>query len=542
MMFGLNSIRRRRGSVLITTLFVVVLIVTLMGAVMPLTLSGYGLARTDRDRAGALAAAEAGLNWQIGRINNHLWEKNDSGTTVTTLDNWPTSTGSAPSTASTVVLLTDSSGNWTQRFIVGTSTDPYTVGSTGTFMITSEGQVQAADGHVVKRRVQCGGGGLASLFDSAAIFAFSTSTSSSSPAWSMGGSSSIVGGCGSNGLISGSGSPSITVGPLGLWGSSASVSGVTTTGITTTTRSAIFTTDTADTAANLFMNGVTTGSGVAGWAPTYDSGGNVTGPSDSYSRKVNSQAQIVSSSDTWIRDVAASEFTNSQGFLVLDHHITNFNGTNKLRLRPGVYYFHEINLTNSDSVEIANDWYRSDGVTALYDNNHNLVGSAGTVSDFDSVGNRITIFVDAATGSHSSSYVASSIGSGVSENLQGDKSSSNSIRYRRPGNFRIYAKNTGNFTVTGSSSSPVEFNCNLLHYNTDSSGSYYGSVSLNTGAYLYGGLFAWTVSLGGSATVQQYGSGVFSSNDPVTVSPSSGSGGGLSGGFGGWQWVEIAAS
>jgi hypothetical protein len=286
---------------------------------------------------------------------------------------------------------------------------------------------------------------------------------------------------------------------------------------------------------------------VAGWAPTYDSSGNVTGPSDSYGRKVNSRAQIVSINDVWIRDVAAGEFKDSHGLLVLDHSIANFSGTNKLRLRPGVYYFHEINLGNNDFVEIANDWYKADGVTALYNDNHVLLGSSGAASDFDSVGDRITIFVDAATGSHASSYVDSSVGSGVSANLQGDKSSSNSIRYRRPGNFRIYAKNTGNFTVTGSSSSSVEFNCNLLHYNTDSSGNYYGTVSMNTGAYLCGGLFAYSVSLGGSATVKQYGVGVFSGNDPVTVIPSGGSGtgstgGGYGGGFGGWQWVEIAAS
>jgi len=85
--------------VLLPTLLVVVAIVMLMSAILPLTVTGYGLARADRDRAAALAAAEAGLNWEIGRINNRLWEKNDSGTTVTTLDNWPTSTGSAPSTA-----------------------------------------------------------------------------------------------------------------------------------------------------------------------------------------------------------------------------------------------------------------------------------------------------------------------------------------------------------------------------------------------------------------------------------------------------------
>src|SRR5260221_11373743 len=154
-MIDLTAFRQRQrcGSVLIPVLFVVITVAMLLSAIMPMTLSGYGLARTDRDRAAALAAAEAGLNWEVGRINNRLWEKNDSGTTVTTLDNWPTATGSAPSTASTVTLLTDASSTWRQRFVVGTSTNPFTLSSGSTFSIYSEGQVQAADGHIVKRRV-----------------------------------------------------------------------------------------------------------------------------------------------------------------------------------------------------------------------------------------------------------------------------------------------------------------------------------------------------------------------------------------------------
>src|SRR5205809_7391296 len=103
---------RRRGSVLLPVLFVVIVIVTLLGAILPRTVSGYGLSRADRDRAEALAAAEGGLNWEIGRINNRLWNKTDSGATgpvdgsgnPKTMDYWPTATGAAPGTASTVVL------------------------------------------------------------------------------------------------------------------------------------------------------------------------------------------------------------------------------------------------------------------------------------------------------------------------------------------------------------------------------------------------------------------------------------------------------
>src|SRR5207302_9706878 len=102
-MFAIAHFRqcRRSGSVLLPALFVVLLITLLLSAILPLTLSGYGLARADRDRAGALAAAEGGLNWEIGRIDNRLWNKTDSGATgpvdgsgnPTTMDNWPTSTG-----------------------------------------------------------------------------------------------------------------------------------------------------------------------------------------------------------------------------------------------------------------------------------------------------------------------------------------------------------------------------------------------------------------------------------------------------------------
>src|SRR5437899_1539096 len=142
-MFAIAHFRqcRRSGSVLLPALFVVLLITMLLSAILPLTLSGYGLARADRDRAGALAAAEGGLNWEIGRIDNRLWDKNDSGAFAVdgfgnpTLDFWPTSTGAPPATASSVVLMTDASGNWTQRFIVGTSVNPFTVSADGTFAI-----------------------------------------------------------------------------------------------------------------------------------------------------------------------------------------------------------------------------------------------------------------------------------------------------------------------------------------------------------------------------------------------------------------------
>ena len=198
--------RRRRGSVLLPTLFVLVVVVLLLSALLPLTVSGYALARADRDGAAALAAAEAGLNWEIARINTHRWDRNDSGSAVVdnagraTLDLWPNETSAPPTSACSRTLIANAAGQWTQRFIVGTSVDPFRA-INGSFAIVAEGQVRAADGHIVRRRVKCGGASLSSLFDSAAMFALSPNAS----AWTMGGSCTVTGGAGTNGPLTGNG-------------------------------------------------------------------------------------------------------------------------------------------------------------------------------------------------------------------------------------------------------------------------------------------------------------------------------------------------
>ena len=49
-------------------------------------------------------------------------------------------------------------------------------------------------------------------------------------------------------------------------------------------------------------------------------------------------------------------------------------------LAPGVYYFAQINLNNGDTVEIADDWYKADGKTPLWDANHNPINGPATAS------------------------------------------------------------------------------------------------------------------------------------------------------------------
>lgn len=149
-----------RGSVLVPTLVAVVIISLLASASLPLVVSGYGLALAERDRVAALAAAEAGLNWEIARIRDRCWSRDERGRVLLDgrgrprLDFWPEVASGRPATAAGRVLLSDASGGWRLRFFVGTSADPYPAGAGRTLAITSEGQARAADGNVVRRRVR----------------------------------------------------------------------------------------------------------------------------------------------------------------------------------------------------------------------------------------------------------------------------------------------------------------------------------------------------------------------------------------------------
>jgi Tfp pilus assembly protein PilX len=532
--------RRRTGSALITTLWVLVTVSMLISAVLPLSVASTRLTRGDRDRAAALAAAEAGLNWEVARINTPTWDRNDSGASILdgsgnpAADLWPDPTSVPPSTASTKILLSDSSGQWTHRFIAGTSVNPYSTSSGGSFTVVSEGQVRSPDGKIVKRRVKATGAGLASAFDTVSLMALSSASS----AVSLASTCTVNGPCGSNGQISGS-SATITSGPIWLCGSNASITGgVNRTGVPLFQPPATFEFETADQAASLLKNGSLTGATVTSWKPTgYDVSGNSLGPFDKYGRAVNNQADIVNAiSGAFISHLSAKSFLDSKGWPILDGSKWAFG--QKLRLKPGVYYFAKINLGTLDLVEVANDFYKADGVTPLWDSSHNAINGPATSADYDSDANRVTIFVDAAPSSTSPNpYLDSKIGPALYTALWGTQSVSIPLRYRRPGNFRIYAKNAGGFTVNGYTGLPLEFNCNLLHYNYDStSSSYYGSITLNSSCNLYGSAIGWTVSLNSSSTVNSAVRQLCKGYDPVVVASSNS----LTGGFGGWSWQEIA--
>lgn len=132
-----------------------------MAGTLPLAASGYALAREERDRVLALAAAEAGLNWQIARIRARRWARDDDGRPC--LDNlgrllkdfWQAPrVHDLPNTISEHVLAENSDSQWTQRFVVGVNTDLERLREGDAYLIVSEGQVKTPDGRIVRRRVQ----------------------------------------------------------------------------------------------------------------------------------------------------------------------------------------------------------------------------------------------------------------------------------------------------------------------------------------------------------------------------------------------------
>jgi hypothetical protein len=151
----------RRGSALLSSVLILLTLSILVAATLPLASSGYALAREERDRALALAAAEAGVNWQIARVQTRRWGRDDGGRPFVdhlgqlTRDLWKQPKALVvPETTSEHVLLEDADDQWAQRFRVGVTTDLERLREGDLFAIISEGQVRAPDGRIVRRRIQ----------------------------------------------------------------------------------------------------------------------------------------------------------------------------------------------------------------------------------------------------------------------------------------------------------------------------------------------------------------------------------------------------
>lgn len=152
---------RRRGSALLSSVLILLMLSTLIAATLPLAASGYALAREERDRVLALAAAEAGVNWQIARIRTRRWARDDEGRPCLDglgrllRDFWASPrVRTLPTTVSEHVLAESTGGEWTQRFVTGVTTDIERLREGTEYTIVSEGQVKTPDGRIVRRRIQ----------------------------------------------------------------------------------------------------------------------------------------------------------------------------------------------------------------------------------------------------------------------------------------------------------------------------------------------------------------------------------------------------
>jgi hypothetical protein len=70
--------------------------------------------------------------------------------------------------------------------------------------------------------------------------------------------------------------------------------------------------------------------------------------------------------------------------------------------------------------------------------------------------------------------------------------------------FRVYAATRGDIIVRGRNETPPPpFRVNLLCYNQNPGGTYYGSVKFVSSTYLYGSLIGWQVEVAGSTTIEK---------------------------------------
>lgn len=68
--------------------------------------------------------------------------------------------------------------------------------------------------------------------------------------------------------------------------------------------------------------------------------------------------------------------------------------------------------------------------------------------------------------------------------------------------FRTYVASTAGATLSGNSGGSSQFRVNLLVYNKTSAGVPYGTITFGSGAYLFGSLIGWQISMSGGATVE----------------------------------------
>jgi hypothetical protein len=69
--------------------------------------------------------------------------------------------------------------------------------------------------------------------------------------------------------------------------------------------------------------------------------------------------------------------------------------------------------------------------------------------------------------------------------------------------FRVYSSNSKGVELKAANTGTTFFNLDLLAYDKDLNGNGYGSVQIDSGAYLYGSLIGWQITMQGGATIQK---------------------------------------
>jgi len=187
-----------------------------------------------------------------------------------------------------------------------------------------------------------------------------------------------------------------------------------------------------------------------------------------------------------------------------------------IRMYPGVYFFEQINMSNSAIMNVRsyNDYDRTSSamtgdttyVGIRPSNDTSLTNPNSGLDDGTVNGLRNTrIYIGHA----------SSKADGSADNPSAFTNGCTMEYWRYPSRFRIYisslttSANNRQVTVGGTSAVglPAAFNCNMLVYNQETgvnSGNAYGYISFGgSAAYLRGSLIAWNVTGSGGPTVEK---------------------------------------
>lgn len=479
--------RSGRGMSLVIAQSLILALLVLVVATQIQVIGQLKLSRTEKDYEHALQAAEAGANWGYNLLNN----------------------GGSPGMASdlSIQAFRQAVRNGTiavTRYPPG-SEQGYYVGITSTLGDTLT-VVSYGWSRGVVRKVKLTAQ-LLTVTDPISVLALNPSVKSdgtadsttSNYAWSLSGSSSVVGACGTTGRIDYGRNSKFYDGPINLYGSFARFGS----GVAPTVSPSGPNVPTGHVGTGTLANPAVVSSTTVPSIPTADEAANRysgTTTGVEYFRTHNHNATglryLVRNNSTGVvrelRDptkpytvMAAGDYYLDTEFIPTSALLTAAGMTSGesfygLRAYPGHYFFEGVDQTNGENLFLRT--YRDSERASLGLSSQPANPNPGMAEEANIrfwIGHRSG--GDLPTAFFNDTY------------MEYTKYSSR---------FRSYVASSAGVSLSGNNGGSSQFRINLLVYNKTSAGVPYGSITFGSGAYLFGSLIGWQIAMSGGATVE----------------------------------------